>query len=177
MSDLLILVDKDDIEVGSMEKMQAHQQGILHRAFSIFIFNGKGELLLQRRNIEKYHSAGLWSNTCCSHPRLGEQTLEAAHRRLMEEMGLQSKMEFEFSFIYNSQYENGLTEHEFDHVFFGYSDQLPEPNKDEVMDWKYMSIKELQMDLQKRDHIYTSWLKICFPKIIAHLNTFKSFNL
>src|SRR6187399_1825004 len=127
MEDYLILVDEQDKQYGKLEKQLVHELGLLHRAFSVFIFNKKGELLLQQRADEKYHSAGLWTNTCCSHPRFGEEIKDSVTRRLEEEMGMNCEMEFAFSFIYKSTFENGLTEHEFDHVFFGISDELPVP--------------------------------------------------
>src|ERR1035437_4931257 len=122
MKDQVILVDDFDIEIGTMPKLEAHQKGVLHRAFSVFIFNSKGEMLLQQRAFEKYHSGGLWSNACCSHPILGENVHASANRRLMEEMGIQCNIQHEFSFIYNVQLENNLSEHEFDNVFAGVCD-------------------------------------------------------
>ena len=171
--DYLILVDKQDQQWGKLEKELVHQLGLLHRAFSIFIFNSKGELLLQQRADNKYHSGGLWTNTCCSHPRFGEDMNDALSRRLNEEMGMELKTEFAFSFVYKTKFENGLTEHEYDHVFFGISDDLPYPEKLEVQDWKYMSIKTLENELESNPHQYTAWLKICFNKVVEHLKNKK----
>lgn len=165
MSDLLILVDENDNEVGVMDKLTAHQTAALHRAFSVFIFNSKGQLLLQQRADEKYHSAGLWSNTCCSHPIHGEEISETIARRLNEEMGMECKLEFKFSFIYKTELENGLTEHEFDHVYFGMTDDLPHLNPKEVKDCKYLSLEELENDINLNPSNYSAWLKICLPKV------------
>jgi isopentenyl-diphosphate delta-isomerase len=170
MSDLLILVDENDRETGVMEKFSVHQAGLLHRAFSLFIFNSAGELLLQQRADEKYHSAGLWSNTCCSHPIKGENISDTINRRLGEEMGMQSDMDFRFSFIYRTGLEHGLTEHEFDHVYFGTSDIPPVGNPLEVKDWKYMSLPDLDREISLHPEDFTAWLKICLPKINDHFN-------
>jgi isopentenyl-diphosphate delta-isomerase len=171
--DFLILVDDTDKAWGKLEKQLVHEKGLLHRAFSIFIFNSKGEILMQQRADDKYHSGGLWSNTCCSHPRFGETIEYAVERRLEEEMGMSSNTEFAFSFIYKASFENGLTEHEFDHVYFGVTDDLPKPNFSEVKDWKYMSIEKLAKDLELNPHHYTAWLKICFNKVVQHLEFIK----
>lgn len=165
MNDYLILVDKNDEPQGKMEKDSVHRLGLLHRAFSIFIFNTKGELLLQQRADDKYHSAGLWTNSCCSHPRYGEDISEAIPRRLMEEMGMTCKTNFAFSFIYNACFENGLTEHEFDHVYFGISDDLPIPEKSEVKNWKYIRLENLEKQIENQPEIYTAWLKICLTQV------------
>lgn len=170
MEELLILVDEQDRELGTMEKIPVHEKGLLHRAFSIFIFNSKNELILQQRADEKYHSAGLWSNTCCSHPRQGEQVADAVHRRLKEEMGMACELEFKFSFRYRYVFDNGLTEHELDHVYFGKSDASPVVNLDEVKNWKYMAIDDLENDMKEQPSLYTPWLKVCFPKILSYLN-------
>jgi isopentenyl-diphosphate delta-isomerase len=167
--EFLILVDEKDQAYGKLEKAEVHKSGLLHRAFSIFIFNTKGELLLQQRADEKYHSAGLWSNTCCSHPRYGEEIADAVARRLSEEMGMHSKTEFAFSFIYKARFKNGLTEHEYDHVYWAVSDELPNPAKDEVKDWKYLGLKSLGEELKKRPDLYTEWLKICFDRLLKEL--------
>ena len=168
MEEQLILVDEEDREVGIMDKLAVHQQGLLHRAFSVFIFNKKGELLLQQRADEKYHSGGLWTNTCCSHPRQGEELNVAVPRRLNEEMGMQCPAEFMFSFTYRMDFDNGLTEHEFDHVYFGRSDDLPQPNPSEVKNFKYIGLEELQKAIEQKPEDFTAWLKICLPKVQEH---------
>lgn len=169
MKKFLILVDENDKPVGKMEKLRVHEQGLLHRAFSVFIFNKKGELLLQQRATDKYHSAGLWSNTCCSHPQFGEDTKEAAVKRLEEEMSLQCKLEYKFKFIYKSIFENGLTEHELDHVYFGITDDLPGPDKTEVKSWKYINVEKLEKDIAENPQSYTDWLRICLQEVKSHL--------
>lgn len=168
--EILILVDNDDKELGYLDKVTVHQTGVLHRAFSVFIFNSSGSLLLQRRALDKYHSPGLWSNTCCSHPRKGEPTSAACSRRLFEEMGLVCGLDFAFSFTYRAEFENGLIEHEFDHVYFGNTDKEPEENPQEVMDWKYVRIEELQKDVLDHPEMYTEWLKICLPRVLDNLS-------
>jgi len=167
MEEQVILVDRQDQPLGIIEKMEAHTLGLLHRAFSIFIFNSKGELLLQQRAFDKYHSGGKWTNTCCSHPKPFEETEDAAHRRLMEEMGMSCTLEYGFNFIYKSELENELTEYEFDHVFFGESDHLPKVDTNEVASFKYVSLENLAVDLIENPSMYTEWLKICFDNIIA----------
>jgi isopentenyl-diphosphate delta-isomerase len=162
MNEYLILVDEQDIPCGKMEKLEVHRLGLLHRAFSVFILNSKGELLLQQRADHKYHSAGLWSNTCCSHPREGEGTEAALNRRLQEEMGLSCKTAFAFTFMYKTHFDNGLIENELDHVYIGISDTQPVPEPSEVKNWKYISLGELEMDLRQNPHNYTAWLSICF---------------
>jgi len=161
----VILVDENDIAIGSMEKLEAHQKGILHRAFSVFIFNNKNELLLQRRALTKYHSAGLWTNTCCSHPQPNEDTLAAANRRLKEEMGMQTALTHKTSFIYKTNFDNGLTEHEFDHVFIGNTDTNPIINSEEVDSFKWISLEELKADIKSNPKLYTSWFKIAMEKV------------
>lgn len=168
--DEVILVNENDVEIGLMAKLEAHQKGLLHRAFSIFIFNTKGELLLQQRASDKYHSAGLWSNTCCSHPLPYEGTENAAVRRLEEEMGLEAPLHFIFSFLYKAELENGLTEHEFDHVFWGVSDHEPIINTSEVSNFKYISVEALSEDMLQHPYKYTEWLKICFADVIRKIN-------
>jgi isopentenyl-diphosphate delta-isomerase len=153
-----------------LEKDQVHQLGLLHRAFSVFIFNSKGELLLQKRADEKYHSGGLWTNTCCSHPRFGEDLTDAITRRLEEEMGLTCETKFIFSFKYKTEFNNGLTEHEFDHVYYGISDESPQPDASEVSQWKYIDLASLEKDLELWPDKYTVWLKICLPRIIEHFS-------
>lgn len=161
----VILVDEKDQEIGSMEKMKAHEKGLLHRAFSIFLFNDKNELLLQQRAHEKYHSGGLWTNTCCSHPRIGETVLEASNRRLMEEMGIQAKMHPEFSFIYKAKLDNELTEYELDHVVLGSFNGEPKINPDEVAAWKYVSMEEIEADMKLYPEKYTAWFRIVFDEV------------
>lgn len=156
----VILVDEYDNEIGVYEKLKAHEEGRLHRAFSIFVFNSRGELLLQRRAIEKYHSGGLWTNTVCSHPHPGEDIIESAKARLMEEMGFRTEVHELFSFLYKSDYENGLTEHEFDHVFIGYYNDAPAPVAEEVMDYKWIILPDLVEDMRDKPDEYTSWFKL-----------------
>lgn len=160
----VILVDEQDRELGTLEKMEAHQKALLHRAISVFITNTKGEWLLQQRTLDKYHSKGLWTNTCCSHPMPGETTLQAAHRRLHEEMGLQSDLKEVFSFSYIQELENGLTEHEYDHVFVGVTDDIPEPHPDEVMDFKYISYSDLKKDIVQNPQNYTVWFRLIYER-------------
>ncbi len=165
----VVLVDENDQEVGVMEKLEAHEKGLMHRAFSVFLFNDNNELLLQQRASEKYHSGGLWTNTCCSHPKPGEAAEAGAHRRLMEEMGIHAALDFQFTFSYKSDYENGLSEHEFDHVFFGRYNDAPKLNPEEAEGWKYMSLPAIEADVAENPHHYTSWFKICLPKVAQHL--------
>lgn len=172
MEELVILVDTNDSPIGQMEKLEAHQKGELHRAFSIFIFNTKGELLLQQRALDKYHSGGLWTNTCCSHPRPGEDNLAAANRRLKEEMGMKANLTPAFSFTYRAEFESGLIEHEYDHVFFGKSDLLPVINKEEVEQYKYINLDTLKQELLLYPDHYTPWLKICLEKVIEQLKSY-----
>lgn len=168
MEEEVILVNKVDEAIGTMPKQQAHVEGKLHRAFSVFIFNRLGELLLQQRALDKYHSAGKWTNTCCSHPRPGEETLAAAKRRLKEEMGLECELNWEFSFSYIAEFENGLIENEYDHVYFGVSDTLPHPNPQEVAAFKYLKMEELDKNLLQDEQKYTAWLKKCFSQVWTH---------
>lgn len=163
--EFMILVDENDLQLGKLEKLLVHQVGLLHRAFSIFIFNSNGELLLQQRADEKYHSGGLWTNTCCSHPRFGEEMDDAIKRRLKEEMGIQCKTDFAFSFIYKAALDNGLTEHKYDHVYFGISDEPPSPEESEVKDWNYVSLDFIKEDILIHPGKYTAWLGICFEKM------------
>ncbi|MBQ6101599.1 MAG: isopentenyl-diphosphate Delta-isomerase [Bacteroidales bacterium] len=169
----VILVDENDRQIGLMEKQAAHVTPHLHRAFSVFIFNSKGELLMQQRALSKYHSPGLWTNTCCSHPRDGETTLEAARRRLMEEMGMSCDIKEVYSFIYKAPVGQGLTEHEFDHVFIGQSDMSPNINFDEVASWKYMSICDISKDIVLYPEHYTEWFKITFEEMAQHAAIFQ----
>lgn len=169
MVEHVILVDALDNELGSMEKMEAHEKGLLHRAFSVFIFNTKGEVLLQQRATEKYHSGGLWTNTCCSHPRSGETTVEAGKRRLMEEMGFTCELEALFSFTYKVSLNQGLIEHELDHVLVGTYDGTIVPNPDEVMNSTWMTLDALICDCQSNPEKYTAWLQIIINDHILHL--------
>lgn len=170
MTDELILVDEKDAPLGKMDKLLVHQKGLLHRAFSVFIFNSKGELLLQQRAEGKYHSGGLWTNTCCSHPRYGEQLEEAVDRRMMEEMGMSCETTFAFNFIYFAAFENGLSEHELDHVFMGKSDDEPSLNSEEVQNWKYIDLDSLEAEIVKTPKLYSEWMKICLPRLKVHIN-------
>jgi len=164
----VILVNEKDEEIGVEEKIKAHREGKLHRAFSIFIFNKKGELLIQKRAKSKYHSGGLWSNTCCSHPRPKEGLMEAAKRRLKEEMGIECELKEIFKLIYKVKVGK-LIEHEIDHVFVGKFDGKPKPNKKEVEGWKWVSLKELEKDMKENPEKYTEWFKIILPKLIKKL--------
>jgi isopentenyl-diphosphate delta-isomerase len=161
----LILVDENDVPLGTVEKMEAHEKALLHRAFSVFIFNEKGEMLLQQRSKNKYHSAGLWTNACCSHPKPGEDIQRAAQRRLHEELGFVTSIEEIFDFIYKSSFENGLTEYEFDHVFIGIFDDQIEPDKKEVSDYCFKSLEEIKSSLQSDPGLYTAWFHIAFPMV------------
>ena len=161
----VILVDELDNEIGTKEKMQAHKEALLHRAFSVFIFNKKGELLLQRRALNKYHSPGLWTNTCCSHPRPNEILMNAAKRRLVEEMGFDCDLFYQFNFIYKASLDQGMTEHELDHVYFGTYEGEIIINPEEVSDYKFVSITELEININKQPHLFTEWFKIVFEKV------------
>jgi len=165
----VILVDEQDNPLGVMEKMEAHQKALLHRAFSVFIFNKAGDLLLQKRAAEKYHSAGLWTNTCCSHPMPGEAVEEAALRRLEEEMGFSTPLEKAFAFLYKTGFDNGLTEHEYDHVFTGIYEGGIHPDPDEVSAYRYMPMDELLEWVQRAPGDFTEWFKIALPRLEAHL--------
>jgi isopentenyl-diphosphate Delta-isomerase len=170
----VILVDESDNVTGEMEKMEAHRKGLLHRAFSVFVLDGNNRLLLQRRALGKYHSPGLWTNTCCSHPRIGESVLQAAHRRLTEEMGFDCPLDQVFSFIYNAKFDNGLTEHELDHVLIGFSDEKPLINSDEVHEYKWMAFSEIADDIRANQENYTVWFRIAFKKVTDYLNEMKA---
>lgn len=163
----VILVDTNDSEIGKMEKMQAHIEGRLHRAFSIFVFNSKGELLLQQRENGKYHSGGLWTNTCCSHPRVGEDIKEAVHRRLKEEMGFDCDLSEKKTFLYHAKFDNDLIEHELDHIFIGYYNGVPIPNKEEVENWKWISTKDLKKELEAEPDKFTYWFKFSIEDVLA----------
>ncbi len=167
--EFVILVDEFDNPLGTMEKMKAHAGGELHRAFSVFIFNDDDELLLQQRALSKYHSPALWTNTCCSHPREGEETKDAAHRRMMEEMGFDCEFEEAFSFTYLADVGSGLTEHEFDHVFIGRSNASPRINPEEVNDWVWMTMDKLRREIKKSPEKYTVWFRIAFDQVERHL--------
>jgi isopentenyl-diphosphate delta-isomerase len=169
----VVLVDKNDKPVGTMEKMEAHEKGILHRAFSVFIFNEKNELMLQQRALSKYHSPGLWTNTCCSHPREGEKTVDAAHRRMIEEMGFDCDFEEAFDFIYKADVGQGLFEHELDHVFIGHSNKQPEVNPEEVNDWKYMPVNIIRAEIKSNPENFTVWFRIAFDEVEEYLKTIK----
>ena len=158
--DYVILVDENDAETGVMEKMEAHRKGVLHRAFSVLIYNSKGELLIQQRSSNKYHSADLWTNTCCSHPRPGESVQNAAERRLMEEMGIVAQLKFSYKFSYRAALENGLIENEVDYVFTGIFDGYPNYDRDEVKNWKFVSFDWLIKDVVKNGENYTTWFKL-----------------
>ncbi len=170
----VVLVDSMDKPLGLMEKMEAHRKGLLHRAFSVFLFNDNHELLLQRRAFSKYHSGGLWTNTCCSHPRDGEDIVEAGKRRLREEMGFSCDVERVFSFIYKAKLDNELTEHELDHVLVGDYNGIPDPNPNEVSEWKYMSLIELEKDLAENKEHYTVWFQEIFQQGKAYFLNKKS---
>jgi isopentenyl-diphosphate delta-isomerase len=161
----VILVDTLDRPLGSMEKLEAHKKGVLHRAFSVFIFNSEEQLLLQRRAFTKYHSAGLWTNTCCSHPHPGEDTMLAAKRRLKEEMGMEAELHYKTNFIYRTEFDNDLTEHEFDHIFFGVSNKEPVINKNEVSSYKWLSAEEVKTEIKSNPGQFTSWFKIAVGKL------------
>ena len=163
--DEVILVDVNDAELGVMEKMEVHQKALLHRAFSVFIFNEQDEMLLQRRALSKYHSGGLWTNACCSHPRPGEETIDAAKRRLKEELGFSTTINKVFDFTYQAEFANGLTEHEFDHVYVGVYDGVINPDPEEVMQITHMTVDEVKASLGHEPGSYTAWFHIAFPKI------------
>ena len=169
----VILVDTNDEPVGLMAKMAAHEQGILHRAFSVFILNNKNEVMLQQRASQKYHSPLLWTNTCCSHQRAGETNIVAGKRRLMEEMGFVTDLKELFHFIYKAPFDNGLTEHELDHVMIGRYDGDPIINKEEVEDWKWMKIEAIKEDMVANPQLYTIWFKIIFDEFYHYLESHK----
>lgn len=160
----VILVDEQDNQIGLMEKIEAHEKAVLHRAFSVFVFNDKGELMLQQRAKDKYHSPLLWTNTCCSHQRDGETNIGAGKRRLQEEMGFVCELKEVFSFIYKAPFNNGLTEHEFDHVMVGRFNNEPKPNKKEAGSYKWMTLESVREDIDKNPEKYTAWFKIIFEK-------------
>ncbi len=166
----VILVNEKDEQIGLMPKMEAHEKAVLHRAFSVFIFNDNNELMLQQRALHKYHSPGLWTNTCCSHQRDGESNIEAGKRRLLEEMGFTTDLKETTSFIYKAPFDNGLTEHELDHILVGHYSDDPIINKDEVASWKWMPLENVKDDIVTHPELYTEWFKIIFDKFYEHIN-------
>ncbi|GGD43896.1 isopentenyl-diphosphate Delta-isomerase [Muriicola marianensis] len=169
MEEKVILVNERDEQVGTMPKMEAHEKAVLHRAFSVFIMNSKGETMLQQRAAHKYHSPLLWTNTCCSHQRVGESNIEAGKRRLQEEMGFETDLKELFSFIYKAPFDNGLTEHELDHVMIGQYEGDPRINREEVASWKWMNPEDIKADMEKSPETYTAWFRIIFEKFYDHL--------
>ncbi|MFS4417681.1 isopentenyl-diphosphate Delta-isomerase [Maribacter sp. 2307ULW6-5] len=165
----VILVDENDVQIGTMPKMEAHEKARLHRAFSVFVLNEKGEVMLQQRASHKYHSPLLWTNTCCSHQRVGETNVEAGKRRLMEEMGFSTELKELFSFIYKAPFDNGLTEHELDHVMIGRYNGEPNINLDEVGGWKWMTPMAIKEDMAQNPKKYTAWFKIIFDRFYQHV--------
>jgi isopentenyl-diphosphate delta-isomerase len=166
----VILVNESDEQVGLMEKIEAHEKALLHRAFSVFVVNSRNEILLQQRALSKYHSPGLWTNTCCSHQREGESNIDAGMRRLQEEMGFTTDLKELFSFIYVAPFDNGLTEHEFDHVLLGHFNEDPEPNPAEVADFKWMKAVDIKTDIEAHPDRYTEWFKIIFDKYYNYIS-------
>lgn len=169
----VILVNEQDEPIGLMNKMEAHEKAVLHRAFSVFILNDKNEVMLQQRAHHKYHSPLLWTNTCCSHQRAGETNIKAGKRRLFEEMGFQTELKELFHFIYKAPFDNGLTEHELDHVMIGYYNDAPVINPDEVEHWKWMSIEAIKEDMKQHPETYTVWFKIIFDEFYHYLEDHK----
>ena len=169
--EFVVLVDEQDNPIGKMEKQQAHIEGLLHRAFSIFIFNSEKKLLLQKRASSKYHCGGLWTNSCCSHPRENENIQDAANRRLAEEMGMQCSLKPIFTFMYRAEFDNGLIEHEFDHVFFGESDQNPKINPEEVETYRYIAMENLQQEVKEFPQNFTPWFIIALDRVLAFNST------
>lgn len=165
----VVLVNEKDEKIGLMPKMEAHEKALLHRAFSVFVFNDKNELMLQQRALHKYHTPGLWTNTCCSHQRDGESNIDAGKRRLQEEMGFTTDLKETISFIYKAPFDNGLTEHEFDHILVGKYNEEPNINPDEVAAWKWMTLEDVKKDIKNNPAIYTEWFKIIFDKFYQHL--------
>ena len=167
LQDEVVLVDATDVDLGTASKRAAHEGGLLHRAFSVFVFDGRGRLLLQRRAENKYHSAGLWTNTCCSHPRPGEPVENAAHRRLREEMGFDCPLSVAFSFVYYARLEAGMIEHELDHVLLGRWEGDPAPDASEVQDWAWTDVEELRRELSEQPARYSAWLPIALRELVA----------
>ena len=170
----VILVNENDEQVGLMPKLEAHEKAVLHRAFSVFILNSKNEIMLQQRAHHKYHSPLLWTNTCCSHQRNGETNIQAGSRRLFEEMGFKVELKELFHFIYKAPFDNGLTEHELDHVMIGYYNDAPVINPDEVESWKWMKIEDVKKDMEIYPELYTIWFKIIFDEFYHFLEEHKS---
>jgi isopentenyl-diphosphate delta-isomerase len=166
LKESVIIVTESDRPTGTMDKMAAHLSGTLHRAFSVFVFNSEGQLLLQKRALNKYHSGGLWTNTCCSHPRPGEKTMDAAHRRLKEEMGIDCELSPLFAFSYRHEFKDGLVEHEYDHVFMGVTNQVPRPAPLEVADFKYLDTNQLAQEIKESPEEYTAWIKLCINRVL-----------
>lgn len=171
----VVLVDQNDQELGEMDKLLAHERGELHRAFSIFIFNSRGEMLIHQRDSDKYHGGGLWTNACCSHPQLHEDLEQAALQRLQFEMGLVCPIHKLFSFIYHAKVENDLIEHEFDHVFVGHTDSKPKPNPAEVQDYRWITLDHLQQEVQTSPNAFTYWFKSALDQVLEALEQTKSF--
>lgn len=169
----VILVDVNDTQIGLMPKLEAHEKAVLHRAFSVFVLNNKNEIMLQQRANQKYHSPSLWTNTCCSHQRDGETNIQAGSRRLFEEMGFETNLKELFHFIYKAPFDNGLTEHELDHVMIGYYDGKPSINPEEVADWKWMCIEDVKKDMLVQPEIYTVWFKIIFNQFYHYIEEHK----
>lgn len=169
----VILVNENDEPIGLMPKLEAHEKAILHRAFSVFILNDKNEIMLQQRARHKYHSPLLWTNTCCSHQRNGETNIQAGNRRLYEEMGFRTELKELFHFIYKAPFDNGLTEHELDHVMIGYCNENPTINPEEVEDWKWMKIEAVKEDMISHSSLYTVWFKIIFDEFYHFLEAHK----
>lgn len=170
MKEKVILVNEKDEQIGLMEKIEAHEKALLHRAFSVFVYNDKNEIMVQQRALAKYHSPGLWTNTCCSHQREGESNIAAGKRRLMEEMGFETALKEITSFIYKAPFENGLTEHEYDYILIGKYNGQPKVNPAEVAAWKWMGSEELNADLQKHPEKYTAWFKIIFENYYKYIS-------
>ena len=165
----VILVNEKDEQIGLMPKMEAHEKALLHRAFSVFVFNDQNQLMIQQRAMGKYHSPGLWTNTCCSHQREGESNIEAGRRRLREEMGFTTELKDTISFIYKAPFDNGLTEHEFDHILVGHYNGEPILNPEEAHAYKWIGLEELKKDMSKNPQTYTEWFKIIFDKYYKHI--------
>lgn len=171
MEEQVVLVDPDDNPIGAAGKMDAHRSGALHRAISVFVFDSADRLLLQRRALSKYHSAGLWSNTCCSHPRPQEESASAARRRLREEMGIDCPLSERFGFVYRVEFDNGLIEHEYDRVYFGCYDGEPRPDPAEAMDWRWVEMPRLLEDLRRRPQRYSYWLAACIERVSLQIGS------